>query len=146
MADGKREPTGTSHGGEFAKHKRTDSAVGLNSDFRTVTLDDGNRYTIPERIADEFRGVTADGYNVISIGVQDDSSDDLMGLTPCCNASATGTEYGIACRSCHSECDPMLGGEITQNQIAVRPRQSSLPRDSKTVEQNTDAPTTGEQK
>ena len=30
-------------------------------------------------------------------------------LTPCCKASATGTEYGTACRSCYQEIDPMYG-------------------------------------
>lgn len=30
-------------------------------------------------------------------------------LTPCCEASATGTEDGIACRSCYEEVSPSFG-------------------------------------
>ncbi len=34
-------------------------------------------------------------------------------LTPCCEASATGTEYGIACRSCYEEIDSAFGMAIS---------------------------------
>ena len=30
-------------------------------------------------------------------------------LTPCCDASATGTEWGTACRSCYEEIDSSFG-------------------------------------
>lgn len=30
-------------------------------------------------------------------------------LTPCCQASVTGTENGIACRACYNPVDPVLG-------------------------------------
>jgi len=30
-------------------------------------------------------------------------------LTPCCQASAKGTEYGTACRACYAEIDPVFG-------------------------------------
>lgn len=30
-------------------------------------------------------------------------------LTPCCQASATGTDYGTACRSCYEEIDSIFG-------------------------------------
>ena len=30
-------------------------------------------------------------------------------LTPCCNASATGTDYGTACRACYDEVNPLFG-------------------------------------
>lgn len=31
-------------------------------------------------------------------------------VTPCCDASAKGTEWGIVCRSCYEDVDPSLGG------------------------------------
>lgn len=31
-------------------------------------------------------------------------------LTPCCDASAKGMEWGIGCRACHREVDPSYGG------------------------------------
>jgi hypothetical protein len=30
-------------------------------------------------------------------------------LTPCCGASAKGGEYGIVCRKCYADIDPMYG-------------------------------------
>lgn len=30
-------------------------------------------------------------------------------LTPCCNASATGTEWGTACRACYEDVDDSFG-------------------------------------
>jgi hypothetical protein len=30
-------------------------------------------------------------------------------LTPCCDASATGVEYGTACRGCYQGIDPFYG-------------------------------------
>ena len=34
-------------------------------------------------------------------------------LTPCCNASATGTQYGTACRGCYHQIDPDYGMAAT---------------------------------
>lgn len=30
-------------------------------------------------------------------------------LTPCCCAAATGTEWGICCKGCYEDVDPMFG-------------------------------------
>ena len=34
-------------------------------------------------------------------------------LTPCCEASATGTQHGIACRSCYGEIDCSFGFAVS---------------------------------
>jgi hypothetical protein len=34
------------------------------------------------------------------------SGDQIYPLTPCCQASATGSETGIACRSCYQDIEP----------------------------------------
>lgn len=44
--------------------------------------------------------------------------DGPVRVTECCGASATGTEYGIACRSCYGECDDGIG---TNAEMIERP-------------------------
>lgn len=39
-------------------------------------------------------------------------------LTPCCEASATGTDYGTACRSCYEEVSSMFGACWTPEEFA----------------------------
>jgi hypothetical protein len=36
-------------------------------------------------------------------------------LTPCCEASATGTTYGTACRACYNEIDSFYGMAASTN-------------------------------
>lgn len=40
-------------------------------------------------------------------------------LTPCCQATATGTEYGIACRGCYEEGYEKYGMEVTEADIVT---------------------------
>ena len=83
------------------------------SDPRTVTLDSGDEVTIPAALLDgdgdespRFVGMSGDGYVVVeAYGMR-------YGLTPCCGASAKGGEYGIVCRACYGEIDPLLGGPM----------------------------------
>ena len=75
---------------------------------------------VPTAIADEFRGVSPGGYNVVAAFEKADGSEYLVGLTKCCNSTAKGSEDGIVCRRCYSECDPMLGGPIELSAVAPR--------------------------
>ena len=38
-------------------------------------------------------------------------------LTPCCKATATGTEDGTACRGCYELISPEFGGEYTADDL-----------------------------
>ncbi|HNI35843.1 MAG TPA: hypothetical protein PLV93_10610 [Microthrixaceae bacterium] len=42
-------------------------------------------------------------------------------LTPCCEASVTGTADGVACRACYEVVDPLLGGTPPDPTAPPRP-------------------------
>lgn len=78
-----------------------------------ICLTDGQEVDVASNVADTFRGLDADGHQVIVGWENPDGSEYLVGLTLCCQATATGTEHGIACRACYSPCEQHLGGEAS---------------------------------
>lgn len=83
----------------------------------TFRLSDGRTVEVPAAIIATFRGLDAEGHLVIchpDMPTHPETGDEyLYGLTACCHASATGTEYGLACRACYAECSDSLGGPAT---------------------------------
>lgn len=61
--------------------------------------------------AGEFRGWDDEGHRVVVAWVNENGMEYLWGLTQCCQATATATEWGIACRACYGECSPSLGAD-----------------------------------
>lgn len=85
-----------------------------------VTFEDGSTLTLPKATADLVVGLSEDGYVVAN-------SDGLQyGLTPCCFATATGVEGGIACRTCYDDVDWVLGGDMAVAVPVQPPRAPSL--------------------
>lgn len=86
----------------------------LKPGFVSVRLVDGSEVSIPPYAVDGFRGLSEDGYVVIADSFLSQPGDEyLIGLTPCCFASAKGLESYIGCRSCYREIDPALGGRMS---------------------------------
>lgn len=83
-----------------------------------VTFADGTTATLAKQTAENVVGLSADGYVVVESGSM------KFGLTPCCFTSATGTEDGIACRSCYTEVDWSLGGNMD---VAVPVQATGVP-------------------
>lgn len=109
----------TGNPGEFGNHARPEADTPLTGPT-LVTLADGQVVSVDHNVIDGFRGLSAEGYQVI-FGWEDSTQPNgeyLVGLTPCCQATATGAsdgdgEYGgILCRSCYNEVDPILGMDI----------------------------------
>ena len=84
-----------------------------------ITLRDGRRIRVRELIADQVRGVDADGDLVVGLGTPDspirhsDGTDYLVPLTPCCAAHGKGSadsSTGVVCRACYREVDVKYGG------------------------------------
>lgn len=79
-------------------------------EVQTVTFADGEVRRVPGTFHPSLRVV---GKTWAGLWCVDDSMmpGEPWALTPCCNASATGTESGIACRACYGpvpdECADM---------------------------------------
>jgi hypothetical protein len=86
-------------------------------ELATVTFEDGQTLSLPGRVRDRLRGLSAEGYVVVSSPdwLEEDGKEVLYGLTPCCLASGKGLmdeetfEGYIGCRSCYQEVDPAFG-------------------------------------
>lgn len=69
-----------------------------------VTLSDGTVRYMTALTAKRFVGVDADGDLVVA------QHGLVYALTPCCQASGTGTQSGVACRACYWPVSPKFGG------------------------------------
>jgi hypothetical protein len=105
--------------GEFGTHARPESDAPLTGPA-SVTLSNGQVVSVDRDVADKFRGLSAEGYQVI-VGWEDSTQPNgeyLIGLTPCCQAATTGSsngsdeDGGVVCRACYNDVDPMLGADI----------------------------------
>lgn len=103
LMDGRTIVTGT--GTEQHAQERMAELVEAHTPT-VVTFADGTTVTLARQKAAMVIGLSADGYVVVESGSQQ------YGLTACCDTSATGTEDGIACRSCYADVDWALGGHM----------------------------------
>lgn len=87
----------------------------------TLTLEDGSTIQVAPLLAAQVRGIDGDGDLLIREGcapAEHQADDDyLTPLTPCCDAVATGSCGGTACKSCFDLVDPKYGG---RGRLAVR--------------------------
>lgn len=85
------------------------------STFTEVEFADGSRLELRTEVAGLVRGLDADGDPLIPLGepdrpiLHDDGSEYLFPLTPCCDAAATGSVGGIACKGCYELVDAKYG-------------------------------------
>lgn len=75
---------------------------------KRVLLTNGKSANVPSVLAEAFRGLDTYGHLVIH-----NEYVGLMPLTPCCNATGTGSGEGVACRSCYQYVDDYFGGTAT---------------------------------
>ncbi len=70
---------------------------------------------------DNVVGLDAEG-DLIAVDISNHGGKRYVSyylLTPCCQATATGTEFGIACRGCYEEGYEEYGMEVGLGSIAV---------------------------
>lgn len=78
-----------------------------------VAFADGRRVEMSQDTADHLEGLDAYGDLVVTF-------DGLTyALTPCCQASATGSMGATCCRSCYVEVDPAYGRPVALTDVVV---------------------------
>jgi hypothetical protein len=84
-----------------------------------IELANGTLIEVVAGIAEEVRGIDAEGYILVR-GGDLDGGEWLYALTKCCQASAKGCGDGTtACRSCYHEIPEHLGSPFYAEDIAV---------------------------
>ncbi len=91
----------------YVEQLRRDSAL------IAVLLATGHAVMVRRGVLDRFRGVDADGNQVYAMETDGPLAGELYAATPCCQTTATGTESGIACRSCYRPVSSYCGGSAT---------------------------------
>jgi hypothetical protein len=77
-----------------------------------VDVEGGHQASVAPEVLDDFRGLTADGYQAVKAFDNNDGTEYLIGLTLCCQAAATSDGMDVVCKSCYNEVDPNLAADV----------------------------------